>query len=60
MSVELSGFEPLARVPAPCFCKCPLMAQSRHTQYPHECPLLGVKRTLTNRCLQISIYEYTA
>ena len=25
-----------------------------------ECPLLGVKRTLTNRCLTISIYEYTA
>jgi hypothetical protein len=25
-----------------------------------ECPLLGAKRTLTNRCLPISIYEYTA
>ena len=25
-----------------------------------ECPLLGAKRTWTNRCLPISIYEYTA
>ena len=25
-----------------------------------ECPLLGAKRTVTNRCLPISIYEYTA
>jgi len=24
-----------------------------------ECPLLGAKRTLTNRCLPISIYEFT-
>jgi hypothetical protein len=36
------------------------MAQSRHAQTPEECPLLGAKRTLTNRCLPISIYEYTA
>ena len=30
MSVDLSVFDPLARVPAPCFCKCPLMALSGH------------------------------
>jgi hypothetical protein len=39
--------------------ECPLLAQSRHTQCADERPLLGVKRTLTNRCLPISIYEYT-
>ena len=39
---------------------CPFMAQSRHAQCADECPLLGAKRTLTNRCLPISIYEYTA
>jgi hypothetical protein len=33
---------------------CPLLAQSRHAQCADECPLLGAKRTLTNRCLQIS------
>ena len=38
----------------------PLMAQSRHAQCADECPLLGARRTLTNRCLPISIYEYTA
>src|SRR4030095_9245360 len=43
----------------PLSCKCPLMAQSRHAQCADECPLLGAKRTLTNRCLPISIYEYT-
>ena len=26
------------------------MAQSRHAQCADECPLLGAKRTLTNRC----------
>ena len=25
-----------------------------------KCPLLGAKRTWTNRCLPISIYAYTA
>ena len=30
MSVDLSVFDPLAKVPAPCFRKCPLMAHSRH------------------------------
>ena len=25
-----------------------------------DCPLLGAKRTVTNRCLLISIYEYLA
>jgi hypothetical protein len=35
------------------------MAQSRHAQRADECPLLGAKRTLTNRCLPISIYEFT-
>src|SRR5262245_66255368 len=29
-------------------------------QCADECPLLGAKRTLTNRRLPISIYEYTA
>jgi hypothetical protein len=36
------------------------MAQSRHAQCADECPLLGAKRTVTNRRLPISIYEYTA
>jgi hypothetical protein len=36
-----------------------LLAQSRHAQCADECPLLGEKRALTNRCLPISIYEYT-
>ena len=40
--------------------QCPLLAQSRHAQCADECPLLGAKRTVTNRCLPISIYEYTA
>ena len=30
------------------------MARSRHAQCADECPLLGAKRTLTNRCLPIS------
>ena len=29
-------------------------------QCADECLLLGAKRTLTKRCLPISIYEYTA
>src|ERR1700730_3584897 len=33
----------------------PHMAQSRHAQCADECPLLGAKRTLTNRGLPISI-----
>src|SRR6476620_12468940 len=37
--------------------ECPLMAQSRHAQCADECPPLGAKRTLTNRCFPISIYE---
>jgi len=37
-----------------------LLALSRHAQCADECPLLGAKRTLTKRCLPISIYEYTA
>ena len=36
------------------------MAQSRHAQCADECPLLGAKRTVTNRCLPMSIYEYAA
>jgi hypothetical protein len=36
-----------------------LLAQSRHAQCADECRLLGAKRTLTNRRLPISIYEYT-
>ena len=36
-----------------------LAAQSRRTQSADECPLLGAKPTLTNRCLPTSIYEYT-
>jgi hypothetical protein len=36
------------------------MAQSRHAQRADECLLLEAKRTLTNRCLPISINEYTA
>jgi hypothetical protein len=31
--------------------RCPLLAQSRHAQCADECPLLGAKRTLTNRLL---------
>jgi hypothetical protein len=40
--------------------ECLLMAQSGHASSSGECPLSGVKRTVTNRCLPISIYEYTA
>jgi hypothetical protein len=36
-----------------------LLAQSRQLN-ADECPLLGAKRTVTNRCLSISIYEYAA
>jgi hypothetical protein len=36
------------------------LALSGHANRADECPLLGAKRTLTNRCLPISIYEYTA
>ena len=36
------------------------LAQSRHAQCADECPLLGSKRTVINRCSPISIYEYTA
>ena len=39
---------------------CPLLAHSGRATRADECPLLGAKRTLTNRCLPISIYEYTA
>ena len=35
------------------------MARSGRATRADECPLLGAKRTLTNRCLPISIYEYT-
>ena len=38
----------------------PKLAQSRHAQCADECPLLGAKRTWTNRRLPNSIYEYTA
>jgi hypothetical protein len=34
--------------------RCLLMAQSRHAQCAGECPLLGAKRTLTNRWLSIA------
>ena len=37
--------------------RCLLLALSGHAQCADECPLLGAKRTLTNRCLPISIYE---
>jgi hypothetical protein len=40
--------------------KRPLLAQSRHAQCAGKGPLLRAKRTVTNRCLPISIYEYTA
>ena len=36
--------------------ECPLLAQSGHAQCADECPLLGAKRTVTNRFLPISIY----
>jgi hypothetical protein len=36
---------------------CLLLAHSRHAQCADECPLLGAKQTVTNRCLPISIYE---
>src|SRR6476620_11981236 len=29
-----------------------------HAQCADECPLLGAKRTVTNRCLPTSIYEW--
>ena len=35
-------------------------ALSGHPVRQSECPLSGAKRTLTSRCLPISIYEYTA
>ena len=35
-----------------------LVALSGHATSADECPLLGAKRTLTDRCLPISIYEY--
>jgi len=37
--------------------RCPLLAQSSHAQCADACPLLGAKRTLTNRCSPILIYE---
>jgi hypothetical protein len=37
--------------------KCPLVAQSGHP--PAALALSGVKRTVTNRCLPISIYMST-
>ena len=36
------------------------MALSRRAQTPDEYLLLGAKRTVTNHCLPISIYEYRA
>ena len=36
------------------------VAKRQTCQCADECPLSGAKRTLTNRCLPISIYEYTA
>jgi hypothetical protein len=35
--------------------RCLLMAQSRHAQCADDCPLLGTKQTVTNRCGPISI-----
>ena len=40
--------------------QCPLLALSGHFYLPRECPLLGVKRTLTNRCSLISIIDRQA
>ena len=40
--------------------ECLLMALSGRATRADECLLLGEKRTLTNRRLPISIYEYTA
>jgi hypothetical protein len=37
--------------------ECRLLAQSGHSDGTTECPLLGAKRTLTNRCSPISIYS---
>ena len=47
-------------LPSPGVINPPLMTLFGHTTYTDECPLLGAKRTWTNRCLPISIYEYTA
>jgi hypothetical protein len=49
----------MARVTFSTALECLLVAQSRHAQRADECPLLGAKRTFTNRCLPNSIYEYT-
>ena len=40
--------------------RCLLMALFGHPTRTDECPLLGAKRTVTNRFLPVSIYEYTA
>ena len=54
---------------APRYLRADWLQTNRHVCFWHkadmlnradECPLLGAKRTLTNRCLPISIYEYTA
>src|SRR6476620_9596665 len=34
-----------------------MSAHGRHAQTPDECPLFAAKRTLSNRCLSILIYE---
>ena len=38
--------------------ECRLLAKSGHANRADECPLLGAKRTVTNRCLPISIYVH--
>jgi hypothetical protein len=43
---------PCAGVPYLKASQCRLMAQSRHAPCADECPLLGARRTLTNRCYQ--------
>ena len=42
------------------FSGCLLLALFGHPTCTEECPLSGARRTVTNRCLPISIYEYTA
>jgi hypothetical protein len=60
----MSAFDPKRTLTADLFARprrglqCPVLAQSRHAHCADECPLLRAKRTMTNRCLPISIYEY--
>ena len=51
--MEFSKIQPAGRL-----WERPLLAHSGRATRADECLLLGAKRTVTNRCLPISIYEY--